>query len=264
MSDGAREIARAFVDARTSWSSIERYPGDRPGSLDVAYAIQNEALSIWDRKVGGWKIGRINSPNSERLGANRLVGPVFSDTIQFQDNTPARFRIFENGFAAVEAEFMLRLAPKDKQLPDSAEEAMDWIDEIRVGIEVAASPYKAINDDGPCVTVSDHGNNAGLLLGEIVPQDRWTEIDKVEVALDIDGCIMGKSTVAEMLDGPFGSVAFLLRNLAARGIEAEAGWWISTGAITGVHDIRSGETAKVLFDGFRPLELSPETRPDRN
>ena len=246
----AREIANAFVEARRFGTALTEYPGDRPTDLATAYEIQDCALAIWEREIGGWKVGRINPPADAALGANRLVGPVFTDLIYYADEAPRHFKVFENGFAAVEAEFMLRIAPFDGPLPRGPEEAVQWIDEIRIGMEIASSPYAAINTDGPCVTVSDHGNNAGLLLGPVVPRDMWQQIDEIEVSLDIDRTKVGHATTATMLDGPFGAAAFLLRNLHDRGIEPRAGWWVSSGAITGVHQVTAKQTSTACFNGI--------------
>ena len=245
---GAKTIAGAFVEARKSGGIIATYPGERPADLASAYAIQDCALAIWDRKIGGWKVGKINPPQSEQLGTDRLVGPVFADAIQTERGELAQFPIFDRGFAAVEAEFMLRLKVADKPLPTSPREAIDWVDEVRLGVEIASSPYANINSDGPCVTISDHGNNAGLLLGQRVPFEMWDGLNDVAVSLDIDGQTVGKATTATMLDGPFGAVCFLLRNLSERGIELETGWWVSSGAITGVHEIKPGQHATANFD----------------
>ena len=247
MNSVSGQIAYAFVDARRSWKSVLSYPGNPPADLASAYQIQDEAISIWRRQIGGWKVGKINPPTSDKLGANRLIGPVFEDTIQFENGDGNAFRVFEGGFAAVEAEFMLRLSPRGGSLPRDRREAMAWVDEVRIGIEVASSPYARINADGPCVTVSDHGNNAGLLIGKRVERAQWAMLDEVEVSLDIDGREVGRATTATMLDGPFGAVCFLLENLAKRQIEPRAGWWVSSGAITGVHEIAPGGPASVNF-----------------
>lgn len=257
----AGEIAHAFVDARRQWRSITDYPGPPPLDLAAAYRIQDEALSIWQRPVGGWKVGKINPPASVSLGANRLIGPVFDDAIQHVQAGGNVFRIFGDGFAAVEAEFMLRLAPTGGPLPRDRDEAMDWIDAVRIGIEIASSPYAGINTDGPCVTVSDHGNNAGLLIGESVERSAWTRLDDMQVSLEIDGREMGSATTASMLDGPFGAVCFLLRNLADRGIEPQPGWWISSGAITGVHEIASGSVATARFAGTGSVTARVDANP---
>ncbi len=250
MNSATREIAAAFVEARRAWQPIAEYPGERPQDLKSAYAIQDCALALWNRPVGGWKVGKIGPPLSDALGADRLIGPVFSDTVEEEGAGVAQFPIFERGFAAIEAEFMLRLAPRDAAPPATREEAMGWVDEIRIGMEVASSPYPRINEDGPCVTVSDHGNNAGLLLGTRVPTDRWQALDTIEVSLAIEGTEVGRASTATMLDGPFGAVRFLLANLAERGIAPQAGWWVSSGAITGVHPISAGQQAIASFDGI--------------
>ncbi|MXO90366.1 2-keto-4-pentenoate hydratase [Pontixanthobacter aquaemixtae] len=263
MNSEAGEIAHAFVDARQSWKPISNYPGSPPVDLASAYSIQDKAISIWNRPIGGWKVGKINVPASDSLGANRLIGPVFEDAIQRENNEGNVFRIFEGGFAAVEAEFMLRLDPKDAALPRDRDEAMDWVDEVCIGIEVASSPYAKINQDGPCVTVSDHGNNAGLLIGKRVDRTVWDTLDDVDISLDIDGREVGKATTSTMLDGPFGAVCFLLRNLAQRGIKPQAGWWISSGAITGVHEIAAGAIALARFKDIGEIATRVETDPTR-
>lgn len=251
MGGATREIAEAFVAARRSGQAIGIYPGEAPTDLAEAYAIQDAALAIWDRPVGGWKVGRINPPADHRLGADRLSGPVFADSIVEAGAAPNTMPVFEHGFAAVEAEFMLRLAPPaGAAVPASNGEALAWIDEIRIGVEIASSPYAAINSDGPCVTVSDHGNNAGLILGPPVDRRLWTDLDSITVAVEIDGSTVGRATTATMLDGPIGAARFLLENLHRRGIAPHAGWWISSGAITGVHEVEPGQGVAAVFDGI--------------
>lgn len=256
MSAELRKIAQAFVEARRSGTSIAAYPGQRPPDLATAYSIQDCALSLWNREVGGWKVGKINPPDDERLGANRLVGPAFADQIVRAGDGPHSFGIFEGGFGAVEAEFMLRISPRDTALPATPRQAMDWVDEVRIGIEIASSPYAAINADGPCVTVSDHGNNYGLLLGPAIAREAWDGLNEIPVTLSINGQVIGEATTATMLDGPFGAVCFLLRNLSERGIEPNAGWWVSSGAITGVHQVSSGDMVEARFGESGKLEAS--------
>jgi 2-keto-4-pentenoate hydratase len=61
-----------------------------------------------------------------------------------------------------------------------------------------------------------------------------------------------------MLDGPFGAVRFLLHNLHSRGIAVQSGWWVSSGAITGVHDVASGDRIEAHFGalGSVPAEIA--------
>ncbi len=243
--------ARAFVTARKAGRAIAVYPGDPPLGLAEANRVQDVAISLWQRAIGGWKVGRINPPDDERLGASRLAGPIFADTIVDGTAGERVVPVFADGFAAGEAEFVLRLrVPPQSQPPHGDAETLDWIDEVRIGLEIASSPYAGINDDGACVTISDHGNNAGLVLGAPVARERWRDLGSIEVDTHVDGREVGRASAASMLDGPLGAVRFLLGNLHERGIAPQEGWWISSGAVTGVHGIRPGDRLSARFAGI--------------
>ena len=243
--DNQQAIATAFVSARRAGQALTIYPGSPPTTTAQAYAIQDLALRLDGRAVAGWKVGRINAPRDTQLGANRLAGPIFTDAV-FADgaNTP----VFGQGFIAGESELMLHVAPGfSGPIPTTDAETKAILDDIRLGIEVASSPYPGINADGPLVTISDFGNNGALVLG--APLADWQNIDltAIPVTTLIDGAIVGEATAATMLDGPYGAVRFLLANLAERGINTSGGLWVSTGAITGVHSATVGQTVTARF-----------------
>jgi 2-keto-4-pentenoate hydratase len=247
----AQAVAGAFVAARREKRALPVYPGQAPADLAGAYAIQDAALAHDGRAVAGWKVGRINPPDDARLGSNRLAGPIFADSVVVPGlaQIPA-MPVFAQGFAAAEAEFLLHVAPGWNGLvpaDDAATRAL--LDAVHIGIEIASSPYPGINADGPAVTVSDYGNNHGLVVG--APLAGWQELDfaSIPVTLSIDGAVAGAATTATMLDGPLGAVRFLLGNLAARGIDAGRGLWVSTGAVTGVHAVVPGQQVRAMFAG---------------
>lgn len=243
----AQAVARAFVEARREGSALASYPGDRPETLDQAYAIQAVARELHGGTIAGWKVGRIPHPLSERYGANRLTGPIFADqVVEGGDDSPV-MPVFADGFAAAEAEFLLQIASlPEGSGPLTNEEAAAHIGEIRIGIEVASSPYAGINADGPAVTVADFGNNNGLVLGAVIPRD--PALLDWPVRLLIDGEEAGAATAATMLDGPFGAARFLFELAAERGLPLAPGQWISTGAVTGVHEVAVGALVEAQFD----------------
>lgn len=247
--DGAEAIARAFVAARRSGRALEAYPGPRPEDLAAAYAIQDLALRVDGRPVIGWKVGRINPPRDTELGANRLAGPIFAGTeVVAAEGEVPDMPVFAGGFAAGEAELLLHIAPGQAGiLPADDAETWGMIDEVRLGIEIASSPWQGINADGPTVTASDFGNNNGLVLGAPLPLWRELDLCAIPVRTEIAGQTVGEATAATMLDGPFGAVRFLLRNLKERGIEIPDGTWVSTGAITGVHPVVIGQEVRAIF-----------------
>lgn len=254
MSEGER-IAQAFVAARRGARALPAYPGAIPATLAEAYAIQDHAIALRRVTVGGWKVGRINPPLDKHFGTNRLGGPIFADRI-----VPAApgvaMPVFAEGFAAAEAEFLLRIgtAPDPGKRSFSADEARALIGAVHVGIEIASSPYPRINLDGPTVTISDFGNNHGLVVGAAVPGWASGDFLRWPVQLLIDGVETGEARAEDMLDGPFGAAAFLFELAAARGIALAPGQWISSGAVTGVHVMRPGQRALARFGG--ELEVS--------
>ena len=243
----AQTVARTFVEARQAGRAVATYPGNRPETLDEAYDIQAAAIALHGGTIAGWKVGRIPHPLSERYDANRLAGPIFADkVVEGGDGSPT-MPVFADGFAAAEAEFLLQIASlPEGSGPLTNEEAAAHIGEIRVGIEVASSPYAGINTDGPAVTVSDFGNNNGLVLGAVIPRE--TALLDWPVRLLIDGEEAGAATAAAMLDGPFGAARFLFELAARRGLPLAHGQWISTGAVTGVHEVAVGAVVDAQFD----------------
>ncbi|QNQ09537.1 2-keto-4-pentenoate hydratase [Sphingomonas alpina] len=247
-SDNGARIARSFVAARRAGTALADYPGDPPAALSDAYAVQDMAITLTGRTIAGWKVGRINPPLG---GVDRLVGPIFADQVVDHRPEPVDMPVFARGFAAAEAEFLLRIArtPDPAKLRYTMDEARVLIDAVHIGIEIASSPFPGINDHGPGVTISDFGNNNGLVVGGAIPEWREADLTIWPIEVSINGGLVGAATAAEMLDGPFGAARFLLELMAARGIALTPGQWISSGAVTGVHPVAIGDRVEAIFDG---------------
>ncbi|WP_334184102.1 2-keto-4-pentenoate hydratase [Novosphingobium sp.] len=247
----AHAVAGAFVAARREKRALTTYPGEAPSDLAAAYTIQNLAIGLDGRTVAGWKVGRINAPEDARLGADRLSGPIFADSVvSVQAGEAPEMPVFANGFAAAEAEFLLHVAPGwDGVVPADDAATRKVLDAVHVGIEVASSPYPGINADGPPVTISDFGNNAGMVIGPVLEGWESAAFETINVRFEIEGVEIASATTATMLDGPLGAVRFLLANLSARGIDCSGGTWVSTGAVTGVHPVVPGQNVLARFDG---------------
>ena len=249
-------IAEPFVSARLRGEALRDFPTELPATLDAAYSIQDCAIGLWPRPLAGWKVGKIDGPWLERLGEERLVGPIFADGVRHvAPGEPVDFPVFEGGFAAVEAEFVVRLStqpPRDK-LTWTVDEAAQLAGALHVGIETAGSPLATINALGPLAVVCDFGNNAGLLLGPEVPGWRERPLAALTCATRIDGREVGRGSAMSVAGGPLCALAFALGRCARRGRPLARGDLISTGATTGIHALRSGQQACVRFDGIADI-----------
>jgi len=246
--DEAANIAGRFLSARRAARGFADYPGIFPESLEEAYRIQDEAIAGWGRPVVGWKVGRVLPPHSDRFGTDRLAGPIFSTVEAHHGEAPA-LPVFANGFAAGEAEYLLRIGstPPVGKLSYSLGEAAELIDAVHVGIEIASSPLRTINELGPVAVVSDFGNNNGLLVGAAISDWRTSNFEDWPVATLIDGVEAGRGSASAFPDGAIGSARFLFEHMARRGIALKPGQWISSGAVTGVHDARPGQKVEARF-----------------
>ena len=252
----AQQIAQSFVNARRTVAPLPVFPGAVPVDLDAAYRVQDAAIGLWSDDVVGWKVGWI-APEWQRVyGEERLIGPLFGRLVQRPaPGEVAIAQVFGAGFAAIEAEFVVRLgcaAPAD-QLTWSADEARALVDTLHLGIELASSPLAAINDLGPAVTIADFGNNAGLILGP--PIEGWRDRPCATLRCEswVAGRPVGRGGAASLPGGPFAALAFALACTARRGRPLQAGNWVTTGATTGVHPILVGDTAIVAMEGGAEL-----------
>jgi 2-keto-4-pentenoate hydratase len=243
-------IAEQFVRARLTAQALSEYPGVVPADLETAYRCQELALARWPDQIGGWKVARIGPAYQDRYAEERLIGPVFTPNVHVAGTGRIiDCPVFDGGFAAVEAELVIcvgRDAPADKY-EWTLDEAAGYVGELCIGIEIASSPLATLNDLGPGAVVSDFGNNWGIVIGTAV--EDWSGIYEVTAQSYIDDEFVGRG-VTSVRHGPLGALAFTLATSAKRGRPLRAGAMITTGMITGVHDIRPGQRSRHVFQGL--------------
>jgi 2-keto-4-pentenoate hydratase len=247
-----------LVAARREGRSLTRFPGVVPASMAEAYQIQELAMSRWQDSLVGWKIGYISANRRTAGDPDRLVGPIWSQQCHQSEEqvSPAEVGIFASGFAAVEAELVIRLE-QDPPAHDgrgwTSDEAADLEQNLLVGIEVASSPIPDINALGPTVIAADFGNNNGLVLGSILadPPDGAP----VELSCYVDGQLKGEGSAENLPGGIHHGLATALNILATRGHPVRAGMVFATGAITGIHPIGPRQRCRVDVRGGPSVEL---------
>ncbi len=255
--DATRGIVDAFLDARRDGRALPGFPGEIPHDLVAAYAVQDAAIGQWPDAVVGWKVGYIAPEKRDASGDERLLGPVFRTRLQ-QAAEATSFDVFDGGFGAIEAEYVLRLdadAPADK-IDWTPEDAAALPSTLFIGLEVASSPLATINQLGPRVVVSDFGNNNGLVVGAEIPD--WRSHDEAALTAEswIDDARVGSGGATTLPGGLRAAIAFALGRSARRGRPLKAGDLIATGNATGIHDILPGQRARVVFAGFGEIALT--------
>lgn len=252
-------IAGAFVAARRSATPLAAFPGPLPAELADSVAVQETALRLTGETVAGWKVAMIAPQHRVHLRSERLAGPVDARSVwRLPEGGALEVPVFDGGFAAVEAEFVVVMAAEPEPGPEGfgADDVRRAVASVHAGVEVASSPFAGLNDLGPLAVVCDHGNNAGVVVGPEIAG--WRGLSDLEATSRtvVDGLVVGTGSAASVPGGPMGAVAWLAGHLATRGRRLRAGDIVSTGMTTGVHAIRPGSKARFDFRGAAPVTLT--------
>lgn len=251
-------VASTLVAARRSAQALGAYPGEAPANFADAYGIQDKAIELWPDDIEGWKVGRLDAAAAHQYGLTRLFGPIFKQTVVYQGADEVEVFAFDGGFGAVEGEVVFLLAkdaPTDKTTW-TADEAAVLIGDARAAVEIASSPFHGINDNGPFVTISDFGNNHGLIVGDTIPGWRSFDFTSWRCVASVGGGVVGEGAADAMPGGPLESLRALLENAARRGRPLKRGMAISTGALSGVHQVSVGQRAEIRIAGARPIRCA--------
>ncbi|RPF70958.1 2-keto-4-pentenoate hydratase [Aurantiacibacter spongiae] len=241
--DEHRAISSGLVRARAEGRALPGPPSGLPDTLEAAYRLQDRSIAEWPDTVAGWKVGGVPAAYRERFDERFLAGPIFASSVRHaRPGEPTQMPVFADGFAAIEPEFVISLG------------ASAATDRMFIGAEIASSPIPDINDYGPVAVISDFGNNNGLLLGSEIPE--WRDRNEpFSVTCTIDGETVGTRVVDDFPAAALESLAFLRRLAERRGYDLPEGTYVSTGAITGVHEALPGARGRCDFGTLGGFDL---------
>ncbi len=115
-----------------------------------------------------------------------------------------------------------------------------------------------VNERGATSIISDFGNNAGVLVGPQIPDWQTRPLEEMPAKVIVDDETVGDTTAAAVPGGPLQALRFLIELCAARRIELPNGTLVSSGAVTGVHDVKMDSIARLEFGPFGGFEVAFE------
>jgi len=256
--DDVDYIASRFVEARRAAIALDAFPRALPDTLADAYRVQERAIVLSGRAIAGWKVAGIRPDLREHLGANRLAGPIMAGNVHYLPaGGTARAQVFTGGFAALEAEFVAvfgrDLLPVDGTF--TVETIVGALSGLHAGSEIASSPLATLNDLGPTAVVSDHGNNAGAIVGPKIDGWHGADLSSLTSRMLINGNVAGEGSAANVMGGPLAALQFLAEHLLARGRHLRTGDVVLTGMTTGIHQVVSGDRGRIEFSGAAACDI---------
>lgn len=250
-----RGNAEQLLAARLQGIPLSEFPGILPGKLSDAYYSQDHAIALRNTNVVGWKVGFIAPELRDESGDERVLGPIFVDLYRAaKPGETIPWRFIDGGFAAVEAEFVIKLksAVRPNTALQSEHDIAALVECVHVGIELAGSPLRTINAIGPMAVASDFGNNNGLILGPVLDlkPEQLSSPEAWAPCLAktwINERLIGEGGAHNIPGTPWSALVFALRRLQARGVHLQAGALVATGASTGIHVVEIGDRALIEF-----------------
>lgn len=258
-----------LAQARRRGLAFEPFEAGQPATLAQAYAGQAAAIGAWGEEVAGWKVGRIADPAGLGVEDDRFVGPIFASSVQTPqgDEAVMGFDVIEGGEAALEVEFVVRLAqdvaPHRTHAP---QDVLELVDQIHLGVEIAGSPAPNLNARSPLLSIAAFGNNLGLILGPAVAAP--ADLGAIVCEALIDGVRIGAGGVGKLPGGVAAALAFAINKTNDLGRPLRRGALISTGATTGIHPVSAGQRLTARFGGAGEIQalarpLAPWSAPGR-
>jgi 2-keto-4-pentenoate hydratase len=251
-----RRGAGEIVEARRAGSKLAGLADAcRPRSLEQAYAMQRVATALWGDEVAGWKVGATSKEVQALFGmAEPGYGPVFAKTV-FQSPARLKAAAFQHLLLEAEFTFTFREGLPVRAKPYAPEEVLAAIDALVPSLEIISPRFKRLAVDQAPQQVADFFGNGGAVLG--APCRDWRGIDLAShtVSLSIDGAKRQDGTGALVLGNPLNVVAWLVDAMRLHGQAIEAGQFMMTGTMTGLHAPEPGQRAVADFGDLGRVEV---------
>jgi 2-keto-4-pentenoate hydratase len=227
-----------------------RYPDI---TLDDAYEIQREMRQLMladGQALVGRKIGATSEAIRSMFGIDHPDFGFLTDEMVYHSEATIGTGALIS--PKVEAELAFRLGTDLSGDSVTAEDVLDCTSEVLPVLELLDSrigqwAIRLVD------TVADNASCAAVVCGDGVALD-GRDLLSERMVFEVDGHRQTAEGRA-VIDGPAGSLAWLVRLLSAYGESLHAGEIILTGAWVGAVDIKAGSTAWARFEHLGEVSL---------
>ena len=254
--NAASDLATALWRARTEGGAISRRAAEGLATVEAAYGIQREIVSLAARPRVGWKVGA-TSEVAQRLFdiEEPATAPMFGE---YCFASPAEVAVFDGQDTSIECEFAFRFA-RDLPPRETAygrDEVLDAVATVIPAIEIVGCRFEGgFNDLGAIRLVADMVANIGWLEGRERTDWRAFDLKGHPVRLIRDGEPVAEGVGANALGDPLTVLEWTANHLSALGDGIAAGEVVSTGTCTGVMPVAPGEAFVADFEQLGRVEV---------
>jgi 2-keto-4-pentenoate hydratase len=248
--------AQAILEARRTGTLLDTLaPDDQPRSLEEGYAVQQAVTAEWPDKIAGWKIGATSKEVQALVGISEpAYGPVFKNDV-FQSPAAIPSRRFPHRL--LESEFVFRFGKSmpSRPTPYTRGEIVDAVDALLPAFEMISPRFASFTGHLVSHVIADFCANGGAVLGKLCSDWRNIDLSSQVVSLSIDGAERQRGTGAIVLDCPLNVLDWFVNVRSQHGGGIEAGQFVMTGTMTGLHAPEPSQIAKADFGLLGTVEV---------
>jgi 2-keto-4-pentenoate hydratase len=246
------------VETRTHAESLARArrTGVMMPAVDVpdegeAYALQDAAIAALGEPLAGWKIGATAEATQKAL---RVSGPFYGPMPGSDCFESGAALACGPGVRGVECEIAFKLG---RDLPRrtasySREECIAAVEAVHLAIELVASRMRSDEPLHGFQAIADFGLNGAFVAGPAIGAWQSRPLAGIEARCLVDGEEKAHGSAAIVLGDPLNALAWL----ADEGPGLRAGQWVSSGTLTGLLPVRSGQRITGDFGPLGRVEAS--------
>jgi 2-keto-4-pentenoate hydratase len=248
-----QELSAAIGEFEAARSRGEYFPAawfDRL-SLDEAYRLQRGLIARSGARQVGWKVGLTATAIQQQFGVHEPVfGRLLASGRLDSGHVFRRDDLIEPGF---ENELCIVMG-RDLEpgaTPDDVAAAVARIHPAFEIIETRGDLTRQL-----ALALADNAQQKGFVLGPAVERAALPELDKVTVAVRINGARVAIADGSAVLGHPYNSVAWLAAKLAQFGERVRAGDFIMSGSFTRQFPLAQGDRIEADFFGIGTVTAS--------
>jgi 2-keto-4-pentenoate hydratase len=222
-------------------------PPDGPTTIADAYDIQERYVALLRGEHGdavGYKVGLTSAPMQAFCAIDHpIAGVVLARRVH---RSGATVRRSEFGRLGLEFEIAVRIKSDVPVtgVPSTAEMIAPHIGGVCAAIELVDDRNADYTNLDVLSLLADNSWNGGIVLSEFAT--KWPHLESVLGRASKDHVGIGEGHGRDILGHPFNSVAWLVTQLASRGLKLKAGQVVMTGSV--MKTIFPVEDATYRFD----------------
>lgn len=245
-----RELAASLAAARRKGELIPN-PTAWPETVEEAYHLQDLAVAAYREEGCGWKVG---ATNDAALANFKLKDPFLGPLLKLHCYDTGATLPANASTRGTECEIAFRLnknlPAKDGGHDRAAVEAA--IGGVHPAIEVAGTRLDGPGPGTGLGPIGDFGGNVAFASGAAIEdwQDLALAEEEVQCLKNGDEVATGRGDI--VLGNPVNSIVWLTK----QGIALKSGDIISTGTLTGLTPVTSGDTIEARFKNLGSVTLT--------